>query len=468
MSARVQAMSARLPPCNGVPPGSAASQLCGNVSLTPPACFEFRAKAFPRRWKSARDGFCEWRIVLPLNGVTVVELGHSVAAPYAGADSTLFCAPMSSRSRRRTATTPRSWAPPYWGHDVRRPSRASTATSVRPWWNLKDAAESERGFATAHCRAGGCRHSEFCGPAPRRSSASMPSRFARPQAWRWSIARSAPSAARARSRTVLGYDPLMQAFGGPHELDGRAGPARPVRVGTSIIDMAAGMWSVIGVARGPAAAARRSDRAPRRSTPRSMRPCSVWMCYHAANFQASGEVPKSARIGVASMIVPLLRLRDEGRFHRHRRRQRQAVCVAGARFRPPPGMDRLPGLSQQSGSGEQPGCAVSGRDPRNWWRRHGAGRDWQDILDKAGVPNAPMQTIAEVLEHPQTKALGMLQQSPDGDITLLALPISFDGVRPAFRHAADARRPHQGNHGRGGRAGREARKMTSDRLVPAR
>ena len=36
--ARAQAMSARLPPCNGVPPGSAASEFYGNVSLTPPAC----------------------------------------------------------------------------------------------------------------------------------------------------------------------------------------------------------------------------------------------------------------------------------------------------------------------------------------------------------------------------------------------------------------------------------------------
>jgi crotonobetainyl-CoA:carnitine CoA-transferase CaiB-like acyl-CoA transferase len=59
--------------------------------------------------------------------------------------------------------------------------------------------------------------------------------------------------------------------------------------------------------------------------------------------------------------------------------------------------------------------------------------EWQRILDAADVPNAPMQTIAEVLEHPQTKALGMLQPSPDGQITLLGLPLSFGGARPGFR-----------------------------------
>ena len=43
-----------------------------------------------------------------------------------------------------------------------------------------------------------------------------------------------------------GYDPLMQAFGGLMSVTGEP-DQRPVRVGTSIIDMATGMWSVIGV-----------------------------------------------------------------------------------------------------------------------------------------------------------------------------------------------------------------------------
>jgi crotonobetainyl-CoA:carnitine CoA-transferase CaiB-like acyl-CoA transferase len=53
-----------------------------------------------------------------------------------------------------------------------------------------------------------------------------------------------------------------------------------------------------------------------------------------------------------------------------------------------------------------------------------------------------MQTIAEVLAHPQTKALGMLQPSPEGDITLLGLPVSFDGQRPAFRKPPPALGAH--------------------------
>ena len=91
--------------------------------------------------------------------------------------------------------------------------------------------------------------------------------------------------------------------------------------------------------------------------------------------------------------------------------------------------------------------------------------EWRDILDAAGVPNAPMQTIAEVLAHPQTKALGMMQRSPGGEITLLGLPLSFDGVRPPFRHPPPALGAHTREIMRSaGSAGRgETEPMTSAR-----
>ena len=41
-----------------------------------------------------------------------------------------------------------------------------------------------------------------------------------------------------------------------------------------------------------------------------------------------------------------------------------------------------------------------------------------------------MQTVDQLLAHPQLAAVGMLQATPRGDVTTVALPISFDGVRP--------------------------------------
>ena len=76
---------------------------------------------------------------------------------------------------------------------------------------------------------------------------------------------------------------------------------------------------------------------------------------------------------------------------------------------------------------------VIGQQPRDHWVK---------VLEAAGVPCAPMQTIDEVIAHPQTGALGMLQSSPDGAVNLVALPLSFDGRRPGIRSRAPALGEH--------------------------
>ncbi|HAN59725.1 MAG TPA: hypothetical protein DCQ11_02630, partial [Gammaproteobacteria bacterium] len=47
--------------------------------------------------------------------------------------------------------------------------------------------------------------------------------------------------------------------------------------------------------------------------------------------------------------------------------------------------------------------------------------DWIRRLDEGGVPNTPLQSLDQVVEHPQTKALGMLQKSPDSGMTLMGV-----------------------------------------------
>ena len=50
--------------------------------------------------------------------------------------------------------------------------------------------------------------------------------------------------------------------------------------------------------------------------------------------------------------------------------------------------------------------------------------------------NAPLQTLGEAVDHPQTIASGLLQKSPDGDFRTIGMPVRFDGVRPGFRSNA--------------------------------
>lgn len=192
--------------------------------------------------------------------------------------------------------------------------------------------------------------------------------------------------------------------------------------------MAAGMWSVIGVL---SALLQRKAGGGGASIDTSLYETALaWMCYHAANFQAGGELPKRQGSG-AVMIVPYRGYATKNGF----------IVIAA-------GNDKL--FASLAKVLNHPEWADDPRFKTNPERvknqavlydwiekliREKTSEEWQTLLDEADVPNAPMQSIAEVLAHPQTKALGMMQESPDGRITLLGLPLSFDGVRPAFRKA---------------------------------
>ena len=64
--------------------------------------------------------------------------------------------------------------------------------------------------------------------------------------------------------------------------------------------------------------------------------------------------------------------------------------------------------------------------------------EWMTLLDAAGIPCAPVQDVAGMLQHPQTQALGLLQEVPGSSIPLLGLPMRFDGRRPLPRGASPA------------------------------
>ncbi len=61
---------------------------------------------------------------------------------------------------------------------------------------------------------------------------------------------------------------------------------------------------------------------------------------------------------------------------------------------------------------------------------------WVALLDAAGVPVSPINSLPEALAEPQVRALGMMQAVPGEDYALTALPISLDGVRPGIRGGA--------------------------------
>ena len=366
---------------------------------------------------------------LPLDGVTVIELGHSVAAPYAGEILGDLGANVI-KIEKADGDDARKWAPPYWG-DTSSTFLSLNRNKRSAIINLRDQNEREALRRLILEQGDVVIQNLRPGSAEELGLDANTLRRLKPELIYCTIG---AFGARGPLKDRPGYDPLMQAFAGLMSVTGEP-DQRPVRVGTSIIDMAAGMWSVIGVL---SALYQRKAGGSGASIDTSLYETALaWMCYHAANFQAGGELPKRQGSG-AAMIVP---------YRGYSTRNGFIVIAAGN--------DKLfASLAKVLEHPEWPADARFKTNPdrvKNQAVLYGwieeivlkkTSEEWQALLDEAEVPNAPMQSIDDVLAHPQTTALGMMQESPDRRITLLGLPLSFDGVRPAFRKEPPALGEH--------------------------
>lgn len=222
-----------------------------------------------------------------------------------------------------------------------------------------------------------------------------------------------------------GYDPLVQGFAGIMRVTGEAGRP-PVRAGISVNDMGSGMWAAIAIL----SALHERERTGKGGViDMSLFETAVsWMGIHAACYQASGRVEPPQGSG-APFIVPyqafatrdgwiLIAAANEGLFRKLCDVLDRREWLDDPRFAT--GADRVANRAVIVPMIEE---IVAG----------GTTAEWETRLDAAGVPNAPIQSIDQVLAHPQTKAMGQLQTAPEGGIPLVGPPVSFDGVRPPLK-----------------------------------
>jgi crotonobetainyl-CoA:carnitine CoA-transferase CaiB-like acyl-CoA transferase len=208
----------------------------------------------------------------------------------------------------------------------------------------------------------------------------------------------------------------------------------PVRVGPSIVDQGTALWGVVGIL---SALYRRRETGKGGVVDVSLfETAASWMVMYAAQYLGSGEIPARHGSG-ASGIVP---------YRAYRTKDGDLVVAAGndglfrklcevlgftwfedARFKTNP--DRVKNAQ-----------ALYAMIENEMAKRSNA--EWTAALDAAGVPCAPVQNVAQMLAHDQTKALGLLQPVPGSSQPLLGLPISFDGERPLPRAASPALGAH--------------------------
>lgn len=221
-----------------------------------------------------------------------------------------------------------------------------------------------------------------------------------------------------------GYEPLLQAYSGLSSING--GPDDPpMRMGASLCDQGTGMWAVIGAL---------SLLQARHTTGRGgvvsvslLETALGWAASKTDALMNQGQAPARHRSGHADFAPyeaydaadgPLLICCGNDRLF-------AKLCavldapdwVADPRYRT--NRDRL-------AHREALNAALATRlatRPRDTWLA---------LLEQAGVPCAPIHTLAEAVAQPQVLSLGLLQPVPGEHFTLTGLPVSFDGARPAI------------------------------------
>lgn len=365
----------------------------------------------------------------PLKGLVIVELGHSVAAPFAGQVLADLGARVIKIENPAHGDDARRWGPPFWNgaatifQSVNRNKQSAAVDLKNPEQlaALRTFIVEKADVVIQNMRAGLVSQygvgAELRAENPRLIYCNI-----------GAFGTKGPLSKRP------GYDPLMQAFGGIMSVTGNDGQA-PVRVGVSIIDQGAGMWSVIGIL---SALHRRAMTGEGCTVDTSLFETALaWANAPNASFQATGKAPKRLgsetpgltpyKVFEASDGYILIAAGNDNLFRRLAEAAGHSEWLNDERFATNPKRVENRGLVNETLQ-----TVIATRTVNAW----------VDVFETANVPAAPLQSIDQVVAHPQTQALEMLQRAPDADMTLMGLPLTFNGERPALRNAP----PKLGSH----------------------
>ena len=365
-----------------------------------------------------------------LAGIRVVELGSSVAAPYAAWILAAMGAEVVKVERPGAGDDCRQWGKMFpdgmssYFHALNREKQSITVdmgdAAERDW--LRDYCKTQADVVIQNMRPG---------TVARLGLDAETLRNANPKLIYCNLGAFGNE---GPLKEKPGYDPLMQAYGGLMTITGEEGRP-PIRVGTSIIDMGTGMWCVIGIL---GALKRRADTGLGCTVDASLYETAVgWMNNAVASAAADPKNPMREGSGARGMAP-----------------YQAYECSDGYLIIAAPNDRLFERLSQVLGNPDWP------KDPRfnsNQNRYANLAElnkligpvvltrtraEWQQALDEAGIPSAPVQQTLEMMADPQTAALGILQTGPGNGPKLAGLPLSFDGTRPPIRNYA----PTLGQH----------------------
>lgn len=352
----------------------------------------------------------------PLAGITVIELGHSVAAPFAGQILADLGAEVI-KIEKAAGDDARHWGPPFLD------GAAATFQGInrgkRSWvLDLRDPDCLAQLHALIGTRADVVLQNMRPGQVEKLALDAASLRARKPTLVYCNLG-AFGSVGPLADRP--GYDPLMQAFGGIMSVVGEAGGA-PVRVGPSIVDMGSGMWAAMGIL---SLLMRRQTTGEGGVVDVSLfETAACWMTMYATQYMAGGAMPGKNGSGQAG-IAP---------YRAYRTIDGDLVVAAGndKLFR------ALCGVVGHPEWADEPRFASNALRVENSPALYAlleacfatqTTQAWTERLDADGVPCAPVQNVAQMLEHPQTQALSLMQDVPGSSVPLMGLPLRLDGQR---------------------------------------
>jgi crotonobetainyl-CoA:carnitine CoA-transferase CaiB-like acyl-CoA transferase len=368
--------------------------------------------------------------VRPFEGLVVVELGHSVAAPFAAHILSELGARVV-KIEKQEGDDARQWGPPFWEgasalFQALNRNKASVVCNFRDPAHVeavKAFIQVEADVVLQNLRPGQVEKLGIDGP---RLCADKPSLI---------YCNLGAFGSEGPLKDRPGYDPLMQAFGGIMSTTGEEG--RPaVRVGASIVDMGTGLWAMIGIL--TALYERQKTGVGRLVDVSLFETATSWVSLLASQYLASGQVAQKQGSG-ATGIAPykayatqdgeiVVAAGSDGLFKRLANALGHPEWLEDPRF-----VDNPSRVQHQAELYNMLDALLLTQDTQTWVA----------CFEDAGIPCSAVQNIAQMVAHPQTQALKLIQEVPGTGMRFFGLPLRFDGQRPQSLSAPPKLGEHQ-------------------------
>jgi crotonobetainyl-CoA:carnitine CoA-transferase CaiB-like acyl-CoA transferase len=239
-------------------------------------------------------------------------------------------------------------------------------------------------------------------------------------------------------KDAAGYEALMQAFSGIMSITGEPDGA-PLRCGVSFLDLTTGIFSAFGIVN--ALLHRERTGLGQRVDGSLLETAVTLLNYHAEGYLLAGVQPKPLGSSHPSLSP----------YRTFQCRDGQWIFIAGANDRFWQRLAPALGLSEMV---TDPRFAKNIERVKNRRELEAAleaaiGKHDREpllkVLEEAGVPATPVNTVQQVMEDAQTAARSMIERVVHprlGEIPVVGTPVKFSRMRPGVRRPA----PQQGEH----------------------